>query len=339
MFKEKFNTYIRLLCSIALAVLYASWLSKLPSHLFKDRENYLLYAAYPNEFIDKLEFKSFLFFEPIFLYVNRLLLFLNNPELTVHILVFFITFSIAFFCFYRTNNFLFGFFLLFFLFIQTQALGMQLVTLRQGIGMAVVLLTLPFFKKKSHLLLLLTVLGFMHNSFFIISLFYGVYWLIFSKLKSNNFVKTSWFFLFGIAFSLLFFILKQFVETKQDYEGFEFSSGGGAFLMWLIVFIYIYIFKSKISRSFYSQAVFEISVIGLIIYLCGYFLTPISGRIIGFFIPLIFLTIINNFKTRDFVFLIIVSLVNLYLYVKGAFEGFLEVPLETFHKYLLMNIL
>ena len=327
---------IRFFYSIFFAGMYAFWLTSLPGALFKDRANYLIYAQYAGDKLSAIGSQFEVFREPLFLVFNKLLLLaFNDAVLSVNILVFIISFSVCFFCFYRLKSFIFGLVLLIFLFVQTQSLGMQLVTLRQGIGMAILVLLAPVLKNKLHILILLGICGFIHNSFFIVAMFYGIYWLMDQRLSWSYYFKLFIFILIGLVFSTVFFVLLSYVSAKQEYSNFDYSSGGGAFALWSLVLIYILIFKRKQSRNAsIDQFLFDISVVGLVIYVTGYFLTPISGRIIGSFIPFIGLLLIKRAKTLDLIFFSVLFLINCYLYFNGAFEGFLDVPLEVFHRYL-----
>ncbi|RLJ97685.1 EpsG family protein [Tenacibaculum discolor] len=334
--KNKFNKFIKLFYSLSIAFIYGSWLSSLPSFLFKDRGNYLIYATYSTDILEDIGAKGYLFFEPLFLLINKaLLLLFSDPRLTIDLIVFFISFSVCFFCFYRSKNFLIAILTIFFLFVQAQSLGMQLVTIRQGLGLSFMILLIPLFKKRSQVLILLLILGLIHNSFYILTLFYSIYLIVFFKFKWSYYTKLIIFYSFGLLFSFTFMMALQMIQAKQSYEGFQFSSGGGAFLLWLIVFFYLLFFKRKKKEDvFFNEIAFELAIIGLVIYTTGYFLTPISGRIIGSFIPFIVLSLLKDFNVKDFFFFLFIGLVNIYLYDLGAFEGFLRVPLDVFQKKL-----
>lgn len=325
------------LATILFASLYGLWLASLSNALFRDRENYMVYATKPDELLALRGQNPFFFlFEPLFLILNNFFLLLfNNPEFTISIFVFFIAFSVCYFCIRRNNLVLFGVFMLVFLFVQTQSLAMQLVTLRQGLGLAFLLLLVPSIKKKKHLVLLLLLCGLIHTSFFIVAFFYVIYQYIYVNFRWSSNIKMMAFVAVGLAFSLSLFSLMNLVDAKQNYQGFQFSSGGGAFLLWLIVFVYIQLFKKRQGNI---KLMYDLAFIGLVIYLTGYFFTPISGRIIGTFIPFIMIVLLNKATFRDVSFLFILLIVNALLYVRGAFEGFLLVPLEIFHENLLLII-
>ncbi|MDF2476036.1 MAG: hypothetical protein K0S24_1519 [Sphingobacterium sp.] len=335
MLKSQFELLVKFIYSTIFGWFYAIWLYDLPALLYRDRVNYISYATYPDIYINIAKAKGYIFFEPLFLLFNKWTLGLfNNPEFSVKIFVFFITFSLCFFCFYRTRYFVFGLLAVFFLFIQTQALGMQLVTIRQGLGMALLLLTLPSTKKEVQVFLLIAFCGLIHNSFYIFLLFYLMDWFLDNKVKVRKSIRLTYLILFGLIFSISFFVASKFLETKQDYQDFEYSSSGGAFLFWLSVLIYFLLFKGENETDRFSKLSYKISIVGLIIYVTGYFFTPISGRIIGTFAPFIIISLFSKFKTSDIFVFIFMVLVNFYLYYNGAFEGFLAVPLETFHSYI-----
>ncbi|MFU1858149.1 EpsG family protein [Sphingobacterium sp. NGMCC 1.201703] len=338
--KRRFLFWIKLFGILMLSAMYANWLWDLPHSIFRDRDNYLIYASTPSLLIAQVfSSKSFLFKEPLFLLLNQgFLLLFGDPVRTINTFVFFITFATAFFSFFRTRSFLLGVVVLFFLFIQTQYLGMQLVTIRQGIGTALLLFLFPVIQKKYLIFLLFFICSLIHNSFYIITLFYIVYWILNEKLKIKSFAKKiSIFTGFGFLFFSVFFTISKSIETKQNLQSLEesgASGSGGAFLMWAIILGYLLIFKRSTNKTDTSQRIFDLAIIGLVIYLTGYFLTPIVGRMIGIVIPFIAISLTERFRVRDLFFFGFVLAINFYLYFNGAFEGFLNVSLETFHHYI-----
>ena len=86
--RDKSIDLFRIFVLFTISLVYAYWLSDLPGHLFKDRDNYLIYATNAGDRLSYLwSEKTLLFYEPIFLIVNNILLVFNNPELTIKIIV------------------------------------------------------------------------------------------------------------------------------------------------------------------------------------------------------------------------------------------------------------
>src|SRR5690606_3923663 len=238
---------IKVILCLIIGVLYASWLSDLPDFLFRDRNNYYIYAAYPIErwaLITKT-WSSIFFKEPLFVLLNLLLqwIFLD-PFQTIRYIVFFVAFAVSYFVLYRSKNILFGMIVLIMLFFQSQILALQVVTIRQGVGLAIILWVLPYLKKRTHIVLLFSICGLFHNSFFLLAFFYVIYWVIFFKLKIKiQNVRYFMFIISGIVFFSTFYLITQLVETKQSFEEESLNVGGGAFILWGAVFTYLILFK------------------------------------------------------------------------------------------------
>lgn len=329
---------IKIIFIIIVSLIYANWMASLPNSIFRDRDNYMVYASIPFKLLARaISSGSFLFKEPLFLLLNQGLLSLHNdPAKTVHILVFFTTFCTSFYAFYRANSAFGGLVVILFLFIQVQSLGLQLVTLRQGICAGILLLLIH--KRSMHLLSLLLLCGFIHNSFFVFAAFYGMQLLLGRHFGiTSNRAKSIYIAIFGLFFFSMFSVLSSLVATKQNLETIEVgdaSGGGGAFIVWLIVLFYLLAFKTNVGikeKNDANRNIYNLAIIGLLIYLTGYFLTPIVGRMIGVFIPFIIMALLHNFKVRDVFFIALVFGINFYLYLSGSFEGVLTVSLDSFH--------
>lgn len=138
--------------------------------------------------------------------------------------------------------------------------------------------------------------------------------------------------LLSLAVNLAFFSLIRYFNVKESYLDFDSEARGGAFLLWLIVLIYMLFFKKRClnSKFLFVRIAYNFSVIGLLIYLTSYFLSPIAGRIIGTFIPFIYFILLYNMRIVDLFFVIALLVLNVYLFFNGGAEGFLAVPLNVF---------
>lgn len=325
------NRELRIFISILLSIGYALLFSQLDLSMFKDLNNYVIY-------INTLEYRKFLilengiiFYEPLFYLITTLLNVIFTPEGVVKSLIFFNCFTIFFKIITSYNKSWLNILFLLLCLFQAQIFALQLVTIRQGLGLAVLLWVMPKIRNKFQFVLLLAILGTIHNSFFIIALFTGIYYLLENyniRSEKSRIILLS---LFGFLFNLLLFVFLSFFSTKQagGYEDLNLQTGGGGFLMWGFMFVYLFFYKKKrIEYSNMIKIIFEFSVIGLIIYLTSYFLTPIAGRIIGAFFPFIFFLLLYKMNLEDLLIAILFLTINFYLFINGGAEGFLEVKLD-----------
>lgn len=305
---------------VVISSLYAYLLASLPYNSFSDRGNYKVYAIYGGEQLrTHFENGTFLFFEPLFLLLNKSLEFLKNPELTVKIFVFYISFSFCFFSlnFIKRKYVSLIFILLLFFHIQTFTL--QVNALRQGIGVATLLLFFQFKKKINYrsLIVLNLILGFVHNSFFIVAFF--LFWDWWLTRKPRRF---PWFKRLGgltgvsVIISLSVFIILSLISSKQtsQYNQFNFRSSGFGFIYWGVVYIYILIMKPKSYQPSNINYIYSLSLIGLTLYLSSYFLAPFAGRMLNSFLPFVFYVILYKPKGEDIIFSFFMLATALYLF-------------------------
>ncbi|KAF2334164.1 EpsG family protein [Flavobacterium ginsenosidimutans] len=316
-----------------ISLVYAFWLAGLPSEIFRDRNNYEVYAT-DYDMLLELYISTYTIFarEPVFLYFNKWLSVFNDPITTIQIFVFFICFSLSFFILKTSRNFVIAVLFFLFMFFNAQAFAIQLVTLRQGIGLGFLLWYILYVKKYNYLNLVkfTAILGFIHTSFLIVAFLLFVDWFVLNKTKYKSF-NFRLFFLatISIFINLLLFAITKLIGAKQDYSDFEFSSGGGAFILWFTVFVYILVFKPKTYELTKDKYMHALTISGLVIYLTSYFLTPIAGRIIGTYLPFVFYILMYRPKLQDIIFIITVIFVFIILFVNGGAEGFMTVSLGT----------
>lgn len=330
--KRAISIYEKLLYLI-ISLIYAFWLAGLPSEFFRDRNNYEVYATDYDILLDLYTSTYTIpFREPIFLFFNKWLSVFDDPIITIQVFVFFTCFSLSFFILKTSRNFLIAVLFFLFMFFNAQAFAIQLVTIRQGIGLGVLLWYLLYTKKYNYLNLVkfTAIIGFIHTSFFIVSFLLFVDWFVLNKTKYKNFNFRLFFLgLVSIFINLVLVTITKLIGAKQDYSDFEFSSGGGAFILWFTVFVYILVLKPKTYELAKDKYIYALTITGLVIYLASYFLTPIAGRIIGTYMPFVFYILLYRPKLRDIVFVIMVIIVFIALFIRGGAEGFMRVSLGT----------
>ena len=335
---------IKSIIKLFVAYVYAWYLSGIPSFLFKDRWNYQRYATYSSSLLEDYMEKGYLFFfkEPLFLLFNTWLSGFNDPSFTINFFVFFICFIVCLFAQKVSKNIVLFIFFILFLFFNTQTFAIQLVTIRQGVALGLLLLLFLYFKKyiKNYLTLIIFIgiLGTIHNSFFIVAFGLFIDWFCTNILKRKElkFRLIVNFFVVLLFNILLIVALAKLLDVKQQIsDDFDSSSGGGGFLLWGIVFVYILIYKPQQYENKTDFYMYMLSLTGLIMYLTSYFLSPISGRLIGVYIPFILYILLNQLKLIDLVFTGVLFVIFTVIFISGGVEGFLQVPFSYLKRYLI----
>lgn len=305
---------------LACALMYALLLASFPNELFRDRDSYVNYAAWNIDILDNYSGLSVFFNEPFFLLYNYLLSFAFRPESVPQITVFIISFSFSFVILKKSRNLFVTIFALLSLVFISYSFHQQLVVLRQGLATAVLLWVVYFWPNKLKLIFFTTfLLGFIHTSFFI----------IFFVLCSDNLLKKILpnfkfrvLFLISIIFISSLFMLKvaDFLGVRQATSSHVVNNenGGGGFLLFLFMLLTLFFhgFKRVLS-SVYGY----ITLIGLVIYLGFYFTIPVSGRVVGTFIPFYLIYIASNFYPKVFFPYVLFFIVNILLFYYSVTGG------------------
>ncbi|MFW1911290.1 EpsG family protein [Acinetobacter ursingii] len=295
---------------------YLTILLSLPNFIFKDRVTYIAYIEQYDFFSTKTDgLLEYLVNEPVFLFFNYLLKDIVASDIVPKIYVFFILFSIIICLKKYSSNFVMFFLGLVSLIIIPYTFHLQLVILRQGIATAILLLALCFFKdNRKHLVVCLFV-SLIHSSFFLIFL----YLLINNFLKKYNRGKRYFvLFLFNIFMGFFVLVLANMLGFRQSEDLLLADSGGsgGAWLLWLIVYVYMIFYGKKDNSYLYDYA-----MIGLISFLSLYFLNPISGRLVCSFIPAVIVILVSDFKYQSILIVSFIILLYGYIVYNGALVG------------------
>lgn len=328
---KKYLRYKRALY-LLFSFLFALKLACLDDILFKDRGNYLIYLNNMDLKLEGIINSGIIFFEPLFYVLNSLLLFFLLPENALFAWILFVCFTIIYFSFRVASNIFLSSLLILLIFFQPQTFALMLVTTRQGIGLAILMWVLLSIKNEKYFIYALILSGFIHVSFFLVAFIYIIGFYFDSK-EIKYITKYLIIGSISLVLNLAFYFLLNHLNLKQTYYLEHVSEvSGGAFVMWSIIFIYLLAFKKKLlfSEFLFVRIAYNFSVIGLILYLTSYFLSPIAGRIIGTFIPFIYFLLLYKIKVRDFFFVIFLLTLNIYLFFNGVAEGFLNVRLNVF---------
>lgn len=322
------NTLLKVFISCLIAYLF----SQLNLYMFKDLSNYIFYINNLELRAEEIISGGIVFYEPLFYSILYALNLVFNAETIIRIIIFFNTFSICFFCLRNEKNIFIGLVIYIICFLQPQVFALQQVTIRQGIGVSIILWLLPKMKSLLHIAFLTLILGLIHNSFFIISIFVFIY-IGLEKIKikkfNNRIILIT---LVGIGFNFFLFIISDFITVKQSdgYAEFESSAGGGAFVFWTFIFVYFLFFKKDLLNNIKYKDWYIFTLLGLIIYITSYFLSPIAGRLIGVFVPLVIILTMKKKNVLDFYFLLLIMCINIYIFFNGGAEGFMLVKVDYF---------
>lgn len=313
------NFYIKIIGSILISIVYATLLSILPNYIFRDRDEYIVYAIYSNDILKNYSFESVFFNEPLFLIYNSILSNFFPAQLVPKVGVFFITFTLSYFILIYAKSFLkilLGFFLLFFV---SYTFHLQLVVLRQGIATAIFMWFVHFFWGQKKFYPLCFTLPFFHASFFIIIpvLLYDNFLSRYFKNIKTKIVIIS---ISMIALSLILLKVAADLGVRQATEDHLLNNenSGGGFILFAFIFIFLF-FRGL--NNVYNDKYGRISILGLIIYLMFYFSIPISGRIIATFLPFMYVYIISSKNYKILFASIAFLIINMYLFYSSVTGG------------------
>ena len=313
--------------STFLGLFYVFFLSLMPNSWFRDRDNYLIYASEAESIIERYGEINVLFFnEPIFLYINLYLEKIIDYNYIPHFFVFFITTIFVFFLAYKSKNlFIFLLGIVLSLFIPYMIQG-ELVALRQGIATSIFILAFFFIKSEKKVAAILFLCALIHSIFF---LFFLIWTLNFYFFKDFEFKAKLFFnFLMMLIFSFLFLVVAKFLGLRQGDEyqqSMEVQRSGGSFLLFFGVAIYLYLFGDKNDKRLY-----EFTLIGLVMFLTTYFLTPIAGRFFNTIIPFVFFLLVSRSRILDILLLVFLFIIFLFLFFQGSYLSLLAIPEAQF---------
>jgi len=317
LYKNKFN--INFYTALIVSLFYAFYLSYLSNDFFRDRENYILYAMFFDDLGRDSSLLFYLFNEPLFLYYNKVLSFVFNPEAVPKFGVFFIAFTLSYLILKHSKNILLSIIGLSLLFFVPYTFHLQLVVLRQGIATALLIWFVYLFWGRKIFYLLSFVLSFFHVSFFI------VFFILFYDYILAKYIKNIQIRLFLITITTFlgsFFLLKVAsnlgVRQAQSSHLEVNENGGGGFIIFSFILMFLF-FRGF--NNVYSNKYGRVAALGLITYLAFYFTLPVSGRIIATFLPFFYIYVVS-YKNLKVTFAAVVFLIiNIYLYYNSIVGG------------------
>lgn len=290
--------------AVVLSFLYAYFLAfVLPVDAFKDRDNYLVYAADSGTvmagYLDS-GILTFLVNEPLFLFANYLLSLFMGPEAVLSLLVFGFAFLFAYSMLGYNRKLIF---LLLIALLLPQVLKNHVVQLRQGY--AVALFTYAWlYLDGSKKLFVIALTPFIHASFFIVGCFLVVYWFSTWVRFKFDFRSAVFFSISAVSVFLIFFVADLLGSRQATrYSVTDLNVSGIAFAFWGLVFL---IFCLQ-PREWYEKHAF--AALFVLVYLGMYFTSPLSGRVFESVLPLV---LIAGFSTRGYYQYAFISLFLVY---------------------------
>lgn len=316
---------IKYLFAFFIMLLYMYVLFHIPNELFRDRQNYILYAHDINYFFNYSKNElSYYTNEPLFLYIAGL--FEERPNVFPLAMGAFIGFIYVSYLTKFSKNvivFIAGFLLLIF---NTFLIYPQLMQLRQGLATSLFLIL--FFSSRSDKgkIFLSIFLPFVHVVFILITPLYVFYQIY---LKSKTTIKIlSYTAILTFIISFAVFAVADILGLRQatQYEDFDNSAGGGSLLLHFFVFIYIYYFGNKEDKDLYNW-----TLIGLVVYICSYLFIPSPGRVFVSFYPFILYILVTKSRLKDIFVLIVLNIIFITLFFKGGLRGMLTTDEQSFY--------
>lgn len=297
------------------ASLYFLLTLNIKHYYYRDRVEYESYASNSDFIFSLYDGIGVYFNEPLFLSIN---IFLNkwfDPATTVYFLSNTILIVILYLLGKYSKNFLTFILGLCILFFSYYLFHFQFVILRQALA---TIFFIFFFRdgKKTNILFCLTA-SFIHSSFFLISFLYILF--IFFEKKIDYRKLSYLFFVFSLFLS--FFILKMasFLGVRQANQDHVLSSvtvGGGAFLVFSFLFLYMLFLYKGI-----KDELFKMSLIFLACFLGFYFFNPIAGRLMSSFLFIILLVLVRDSGFKNILLLIYLLIVFIVMAFMGTIEG------------------
>ncbi|WP_168390257.1 EpsG family protein [Acinetobacter indicus] len=309
---------IYILVSFFMSAIYIGTYLSIPNEILRDRPNYIFYAANYESILKNRLMEAFFFNEPLFIYINKFLNIFLNPEEIPLFFVFFNASILMFFLIRKSQSLLFfllGLTLIVFVPYVFQA---QMVALRQSLATSFFMLAYFYFKDDWKILLISFLCSFIHSVFFIITVFYFFNFIV---LKNKSFeTKMLINSLIMLFLSLFFYIVTSYFGMRQSevYQDMELNVGGGAFLLYLGIFLLLYTQRRK-----YNNNQFVLIMGGVLLFLAGYFFGPLSARLFNTFFPFLILFLVSRQTYLNLFIMCLLSIVYAYLYFDGGFNDVL----------------
>jgi len=297
------------LMTFIVAIVYGGFLAGLPLMVFKDRANYLLYAAYSWSILSNYWSQSPLIAltnEPIWLLIDSVLAMFLSSETTLRIIIFVPAFVTAWLVLQQNPR---QFVWLVLILLFPAVIKNYIINLRQGLAISVFLLGW-FTEKRPLRWLLMGTTPFIHASFFFVLGLLGMSKFAL-KLRLGPDIRTLLFAILGIIAGLGVGWIAAVLGARQSQE-YDFAMAnvsGLGFIFWGAVLV-VMCFQG---RGYMRSHTFELGAI--VFYLATYFFIEITARIFESMLILVLLAgmQLTGWRRAAFISLIIISAVLQYI--------------------------
>lgn len=242
--------------------------------------------------------------EPLFLLLNILLtkVFFVSNELLPHIYVFFISFIFSFYIIKKSYNL--NFLILSILMLLTVSLSFhaQLVVLRQSLATSILLIFICNKYNLNKLIFISFICALIHNSFFILLLFFLMIRYTNNDIKKNKIIFISIF--ISLIATTSFYVIAHYIQIRQvNYLSSNNGNSGSGLILWGTCLLVI-LLKNRYIKNI--SIIDSLSIFGLFFYIINYYFLPIGGRLLITFIPFIFISLTSGFYHKKTLYLILI---------------------------------
>ena len=280
-----------------ISLVYATVLASLPILSFQDRENYLKYAEYSQEIIERFSQIgpiALISNEPIWLLVNSILSSFLSPEDVLRFIIWVSSFAVSYIIL-RSDAKNWPWILIFLL--MPQILKNHITHLRQGLAIAVFLLGW-FSSGRWVRRILMVAAAFIHASFFFVLVIYGTTKIL-QGMRLAADIRGLVYLALGVGIGLTLGVIAVALGARQG-EVYDFTAqgiSGMGFLFWAsILAIFILQGQSYLNRHAFVTG-------SIIFYLGTYFFIEVTARIFESTLPLVFLAGLELKGRKRMVFL------------------------------------
>lgn len=317
------------------SLFYLYILLQIPNDLLWDRDNYLIYANNSSDIISTFDdFLDYISGDYLFLLINSFFSNFFSDYIVINILVSFVILSYLFFLYLKSKNLLLLCIGVISSVVILPIFHFQLVTIRQAIATVLFIYGIIFLKEKNNLLLLLLICSLIHSVYYLIFIFFVINFFVF--FKSNFYIRYFLVFLSALLLSLIYLGLGQLLGFRQaeSYSSYDGGVGGGAFVLWGLVFFYLLKYGNKNETMLYHY-----SLMGLIVYSVFYLFAnvTVAARISEAVLPMVLILLVSRGKASDYALLFIIILAYLLLWFNGGMYGLMFEAPEVLVKSYFIN--
>jgi len=306
---------IYFLITLFFCLIYVYIAVSMPNEWFRDRDYYIIYAEISDNLLSDFGLSvSLLVNEPLFLMTAKLFGSLFSASAFPKFMCAIVTGIFVYVVAKHSRTFIMFILGVMSLLVISYLQTAQIMVLRQGVATAIFLLVFLTNTSDKKKLLTCFILSFFHSVFFIVSAIYALYLFYLRKKSTQTMllivtIVSAVLFLFS-KFFLIYFGFRQ----AELYSVSTDSGSGGAFVLSAFIFLYLYFYGDRQNKELYDW-----SLIGIVLFLVGYYLFFSAGRLYVSFFPFILILLISKSRVQDILFLLCVNLIYIVLFYNGGY--------------------